>query len=471
MRAVVRRFPQAAWVQLHSGLAEGPRAAAYLEAQQGEADIIIGTRLAILAPIPRLGLIVVDEEHDPSYKQQEGLRYSARDVALYRARLVGCPIVLGSATPSLETLYNAQQQRLTPLKLTRRAASDAGLPGVGFINLNHEAAPDGLTPSLIEAISDTLKRGEQALLYINRRGYAPALVCNQCGWIPECRRCSARLVYHKRAASLKCHHCGYQAAPPAHCGDCGSPDLRPAGQGTERIETALQQALPQARMARVDRDATSRRGSAERIFAATAAGELDLLIGTQMISKGHDFPRLTLVGVINADGAVFSADFRASERLAAQMMQVAGRAGRAQLPGRVLIQTRFPEHPLYQAVAAQNYRQFADLLLQERQVAHLPPYSFLVLLRAEAKGLEPLKTFLTEATQQAQAAAAEYGINIWDPVPAPLARKAGYERWQLLLQADSRAAMQRFLRAWLPLLQAQKMPQVRWVIDVDPIEV
>lgn len=475
VRAVAARFPTAQVAQLHSGMAEMPRMTGYLDAQSGRADIVIGTRLAVFTPMPRLGLIVVDEEHDASFKQQEGFRYSARDVAVFRAHAAGCAVVLGSATPSFETLNNVARERFVALALTARATPDAKLPCVDFIDLNLERTTDGLTAGLIRAIEETVKRGEQALVFINRRGFAPALVCAQCGTMPECARCTAKLVFHKNENRLKCHHCGYQTRVPTSCTRCGSHELIAAGQGTERVEAALQVALqaslPQVRMARVDRDSTRKRGSAEKIFDAAAKGELDVLVGTQMLSKGHDFPKLTLVGVVNADGAMFSADFRASERLAAQLMQVAGRAGRAALPGRVLIQTRFPAHPLYQAVAAQDYARFADIAMAERRHAALPPFSFLALLRAESKQAESLAKFMTDAANTAQTLALEHGVHVWDPVPPTLARKAGYERRQLMVQTATRAALQRFLAQWLITVRQREVRAVKWVIDVDPLEV
>ena len=475
VRAVSARFPDAVVAQLHSGMADAARMRGFLDAQTGRADIVIGTRLAVFTPLPRLGLIVVDEEHDASFKQQEGFRYSARDVAVFRAREADCAVVLGSATPSLETLHNATLQRFTELALPQRAAPNALLPQVDFIDLNAERATDGLTASLIRAIDATVARGEQALVFINRRGYAPALTCAQCGWMPECKRCTARLVFHRGAEKMKCHHCGFQARVPTVCEKCGSHELIAAGHGTERVEAALQTALrlthPAVRMTRVDRDSTRRRGSAEKIFAAAAKGDLDVLIGTQMLSKGHDFPRLTFVGVVNADGAMFSADFRAAERLAAQLMQVAGRAGRADLPGRVLIQTRFPNHPLYQAVAQHDYRRFADIALDERRHAHLPPFTFLALLRAESQQSQPLSDFMQAAAGLAQALVTEGEVQVWDPVPPTLARKAGFERRQLMIQANSRRALQQFLSQWLPAVRKVELRTVRWLIDVDPLDV
>lgn len=477
LRHVKSRFPMHHIAPAHSGMAGGARYTAWRAAQDGEADIVIGTRLAVFTPMPRLGLIIVDEEHDASFKQQEGVRYSARDVAVFRASIAKCPVVLGSATPSIETLDNVERGRFTRLVLRERAIAQAALPTVSFINLDAEKAPDGITQSLIRAIDETVKRGEQAMVFINRRGFAPALVCGSCGWMPECKRCSARMVFHRAAKRLKCHHCGAEARAPTVCGDCGSSDLHPAGQGSERIEDALRAAfpdlpdLPGLRIARVDRDSTRKLGSAEKLFLAAERGEIDILVGTQMLTKGHDFPKLTLVGVINADGAVFSADFRAAERMAQQLMQVAGRAGRAQLPGRVLIQTRFIEHPVYRAVATHNYAAFVAAALTERRVMHLPPYSYLALLRTESRDVEKLDAFMTRAQQLAREVVPVDTLRVWEPVTATLERKAGYVRKQLMVQADSRRALQQFLTAWIEPLRASDTRAVRWAVDVDPIDV
>ena len=471
LRRVRARFPAIRIAPAHSGMAGVARCTAWLAAQDGEADIVIGTRLAVFTPMPRLGLIVVDEEHDASFKQQEGVRYSARDVAVFRASLAKCPVVLGSATPSIETLDNVSRGRFSRLVLSQRAIAQAELPTVGFIDLDAEKAPDGLTQSMIRAIDETLQRGEQAMVFINRRGYAPALVCGSCGWMPECKRCSARMVFHRAAKRLKCHHCGAEASQPNACGECNSTDLHPAGQGSERIEDALVAAFPDRRIARVDRDSTRLRGSAEKIFLATERGELDILIGTQMLTKGHDFPKMTLVGVVNADGAVFSADFRAAEHMAQQLMQVAGRAGRAQLAGRVLIQTRFVEHPVYQAVATHNYAAFVRAALDERRLMHLPPFSYLALLRTESRDAAKLDAFMARAQQSAHAVEHVESLRIWEPVTATLERKAGYARKQLMVQADSRRALRGFLTAWIVALRDTDDRAVRWAIDVDPIDV
>jgi len=468
------RFPDTPMVSLHSHAAAKARAAAWLSAQSGHARIVLGTRLAVMTPMPALGLIIVDEEHDPSFKQQEGLRYSARDAAVYRASLVKCPVVLGSATPSLESWRNASETsagRYNLLTLAERAVPGARLPQVRLIDTNHHPAKDGLSEPLIAALKERLQRGEQSLLFLNRRGYAPALVCSQCAWMPECRHCSARMVFHRRDGRLHCHHCGHIQPVPAHCGDCGNVDLTPLGQGTQRIEEALAHLLPDARVARMDRDATRAKGSATRIFAEAAAGRLDILVGTQMLAKGHDFPKLTLVGVLNADDAMFSADFRAPERLFAQLVQVSGRAGRAGLPGEVLIQTRFPTHALYAAAQSQDYARFAGLQLAEREAALLPPVSALALLRVESRKPGEALVFARRATELARDAMRSNGLQVHDALPATLARKAGWERAQVLVQCRSRAALQKQLPAWRAAIQAAAPRSVRWIIDVDPAEV
>lgn len=468
---VTHRFPSARLAIAHSGMAANERLADWLDAQSGEAQIVIGTRLAVFTPMPSLGLIVIDEEHDPSFKQQEGTRYSARDLALVRASNAKIPIVLGSATPSIESLENAARGRLNLIKMSSRAVRSARLPIVEFVNLNAEKARDGLTDSLRRAIEQTLARGEQAMVFINRRGYAPALHCPSCGWMPECTRCSARMVFYRASQRLKCHHCGADSRAPNVCQKCGHAELHAAGQGSERIEDAVIAAFPNARVARIDRDSTRRRGEAERLLLAAEQGELDILVGTQMLAKGHDFPKLTLVGVINADSAVFAADFRAAERMAQQLMQVSGRAGRADRPGRVLIQTRFAEHPVFQAVSHHDYDAFVAVALRERQLMHLPPFSYLALLRAEAKSKEAVSAFLAQAQSLAKQYAAPLDVKVWEPVAATLERKAGFTRLQMMVQAADRKQMQRFLVDWLSDVREQKFSQVRWHIDVDPIEV
>lgn len=475
---VTTRLDGAKVTALHSALNATERVERTLEATTGESDVVIGTRLAVFTPLPRLTLIIVDEEHDASFKQQEGLRYSARDVAVMRAKQLNCPVVLGSATPSLETLANVARGRCSVLRLPARANPAASLPTVELIDLERERMRDGLSHRLINAVRETVARKEQALLFVNRRGFAPALVCTQCGHIPQCRRCSARMVFHQRDKRLKCHHCGDQAQVPDACKACNSIVVVAVGEGTERVESALARLIPEARIARVDRDAVRHRGDMERLLDRVRFNDVDVLVGTQMISKGHDFPNITLAGIINADGAMFSADFRASERLVAQLMQVAGRAGRAERPGRVLVQTRFPSHPFYRAVVAHDYAGFARLALEERRTAHLPPFSHLALLRAEGRATEAVDRFMAaarDAAQRIQVTPLDAGkntpIDLWDPVPATLARKAGFERRQLMVQSDSRSMLQAFLANWLPAVESLKMSGVRWTIDVDPIDI
>lgn len=480
------RFPHTPMAVLHSHAASRERLKDWLAAQAGHARIVLGTRLAVTTPMPQLGLIIVDEEHDASFKQQDGLRYSARDAAVYRGSLAHCPVVLGSATPSLESWRNAQAgddtvSRYELLTLPERAVPGARLPAIRLVDTAREPLHDGLGSSLIAALKARLARGEQSLVFINRRGFAPALVCGQCAWMPECSHCSARMVFHRgrspdRPGRLHCHHCGETRPVPTHCGECGSVDLAPLGRGTQRVEETLTSLFPEARIARLDRDAARAKGAATRIFAAAAAGEVDILVGTQMLSKGHDFPNLTLVGVLNADDAMFSADFRAPERLFAQLVQVAGRAGRAGLPGEVLIQTQFPNHPLYAAARSQDYPGFARLQDAERRMAGLPPHAALALLRLESrKPGEAMKHGKVAATRARSLLdtldAACREVTIHDALPAALARKGGWERAQVLVQSPSRAALQRLLTPWRAALAVELPRHVRWALDVDPIEV
>jgi primosomal protein N' (replication factor Y) (superfamily II helicase) len=468
------RFPDARLVSAHSHLGEGERAAAWLAAQSGAAQVVLGTRLAVLMPFRDLGLVVVDEEHDPSYKQQEGLRYSARDVAVLRAQRLGIAVILGSATPSLESFANARDGRYALATLPLRAASGAAMPKVRTVDTRADRPREGLTYALIEAIRARLARGEQSLVFVNRRGFSPVLFCRSCAWHSTCRRCSANLVLHRHAAELRCHHCGHRERVPAACPNCAGTDLAPIGHGTQRIEETLREVFPQARIARVDRDSTARKGSLKGMLDRVRSGELDILVGTQMLSKGHDYPNLTLVGVLDSDSALFSADFRAAERLFSQLVQVSGRAGRAERPGEVLIQTDFPQHPLYAAVATQDYARFAGEALEERRAAAFPPFSHLALLRAESKRAGEAVDFLKLAARIARRLAARApftGVEIFDPVPAPLERKAGFERAQLLVRGMSRAALQPFLAQWKSALGARGVRRVRWSIDVDPQEV
>ncbi|MBR8322290.1 MULTISPECIES: primosomal protein N' [Burkholderia cepacia complex] len=462
-------------VTLHSGLAEGERARNWLAAHTGRARIVLGTRLAVLASMPTLALIVVDEEHEPAYKQQEGLRYSARDLAVWRAKQLGVTVVLGSATPSLESWWQAEQGRYTRLTLSRRAVADATLPTVRLIDLEEErrrgrASMGGLSGPLVAALKARLERGEQSLVFLNRRGYAPQLACDACGWVAGCPRCSAYVVLHKPEHALRCHHCGWEARIPRSCPECGNVDIAPLGRGTQRIEEALAEAVPGARILRIDADSTRRKGSAQALFSDVHAGEVDILVGTQMIAKGHDFQRVSLVGVLNADTALFSHDFRASERLFAQLMQVSGRAGRAGLPGEVMVQTRYPRHALYHALGRQDYVGFANSTLAERRDAHLPPFVYQALLRAEGRTLDAALAFLLQAAAALPGLPGADRVTVYDAVPMTIVKVANVHRAQLLLESASRAALQHALRAWQPELRALK-GVLRWSVEVDPLDI
>lgn len=463
---------------LHSGLAEGERLRAWLRAQRGEARILLGTRLAIFTPMPELGLIIVDEEHDASYKQQEGLRYSARDLAVWRAHDLRIPVVLGSATPSLESWHHAQNGHYLKLSLTHRAR-DAELPSVRLVDTRRLVMQQGFSPHLLTAMQERLQRGEQCLVFLNRRGYAPVLACSSCGWVSQCTRCTAYTVLHRGRGgrnALHCHHCGYRAPVPRACPDCGDQDLRPMGRGTQRVEEHLAEEFPQARIARIDADSTRLKGSAEALFAKVHAGEVDILVGTQMVAKGHDFANLGLVGVLNSDSMLFAQDFRAPERLFAQLMQVAGRAGRHVKGGQVVIQTDYPEQPVYQAITRHDYAGFAEYALAEREAVGLPPYAYQALLTAESRELRIALDFLSLAREVAQGEPQWFpmldAINLYDPVPLRVVRVANIERAQLLVESASRPALQGFLAAWmqaLPQLAAEK--RVRWQLEVDPLEI
>jgi primosomal protein N' (replication factor Y) len=454
---------------LHSGLAESERLAAWTAAKEGEARVVIGTRSAVFVPLPDLGVVIVDEEHDVSYKQQDGFRYSGRDLAVVRARQAGVPVVLGSATPSLESLHNVATARYTRLELCRRPTA-GGVPALALVDLRRRRLRHGLSEPLLAALSDRLGRGEQVLLFLNRRGYAPALLCHACGWAAACERCDAHLTVHHRPSGLRCHHCGAARAVPAACPRCGAGDLLAVGSGTERLEAALHDAFPQARVARVDRDSVRRRGALEAVLARARAGEVQVLIGTQMLAKGHDFPRVTLVGIVDADGGLFSADFRAEEHLAQRILQVAGRAGRGERPGEVLIQTHFPEHPLLQALLVDGYPGFAARALEQRRQAGLPPCSSAALLRAESPGREASEGFLVRA-RDCLAAMAPATVQVLGPAPALLERRAGRYRMQLLVLAQGRARMREVLERWIRELERLESARlVRWSLDVDPIE-
>ncbi len=462
-----RRLPVPMAV-LHSGLAEGERLRAWTAARDGSAQVVIGTRSAIFTPLQRPGLLIVDEEHDASYKQQDGFRYSARDLAVWRARELGIPLVLGSATPALESVENARSGRYTRLVLAERAGA-AGHPTVHLIDVRTHLPRDGLTQPLLAAIRRHLDADGQALIFLNRRGYAPTLVCVGCGGVVGCDRCDARMVLHQQRARITCHHCGSDRPVPAACPQCQG-ELRPVGQGTERLEQALKREFPDHALERIDRDTTRRRGEIERRLERVHSLKARLLLGTQMLTKGHDFPGVTLVGIVDVDQGLFGTDFRTAERLAQTFIQVAGRAGRADRPGEVYLQTLFPDHPLLRVLLGQGYGAFATLALEERQRAGWPPWSSVALLRAEATERQKVFTFLEAAAVRARGAAPA-GLRALGPAPAPMERRAGRFRGQLLLQADLRRDLQRFLpefRAGLATLPSQR--QVRWSLDVDPAE-
>jgi len=460
------RFPGMMLATLHSSLSEGERMLHWLAAHGGQARIVLGTRLAILASLPNLRLIVIDEEHDPSYKQQEGLRYSARDLAVWRAHQLGIPIVLGSATPSLESWHHARSGRYRRLDLRERAVRDAVLPKVRLVDMERDRPRDGLTSEVLAALRGRLERGEQSLLFLNRRGYSPVICCDACGWISNCTRCTAFMVLHKPEHRLRCHHCSLELRIPRSCPTCGNVDLQPLGRGTQRVEEGLQAMFPEARILRIDADSTRLKGSAQAAFDSVHRGEVDILIGTQMVAKGHDFKKLTLVGILNPDTALFSQDYRASERLFAQLMQVAGRAGRAGAPSEVLVQTRYAQHPLYGAVMRHDYERFAGQLLEERREAGLPPFMYQALLRAEAKEL-PIAIAFLEAARDCLPSDA---ILINDPIPMTMTRVHNVDRAQLLVESSSRPALQAFLRVWVDQLRAMKS-RVKWSLEVDPLDI
>ncbi len=452
---------------LHSGLTDPERLLAWREAYSGRACIVLGTRSAVFAPVANLGLIIADEEHDASYKQHDGgFRYSARDLAVMRARGAAVPVVLGSATPAFETLFNVATDRYTRLTLTRRAA-EAAPPRLALIDLRAHAHTGGLSTPAVQAIERHLAAGGQTLVFLNRRGYAPTLACTACGWVAPCRDCDARMTVHLSARALRCHHCGAQAPLPERCPQCGF-TVKPVGQGTERLEDTLSQRFPGVPCVRLDRDVIRRRGDLEAAVRRIASGEGRILVGTQMVTKGHDFPNVTLVVVLNADQGLFSSDFRAPERLAQTIVQVAGRAGRGTRPGEVLIQTEFPDHPLLTGLLSEGYEGFARTALEERRQAAWPPFTRLAAVRDSAPSAEAALQFLTEARALAEGA---HGVRLLGPVPAAMARRAGRHHAQLLIESRERASLHRFLAAWLPRLESlPSARRVRWALDVDPME-
>ncbi len=461
-----RRFRQPLAV-LHSGLSDRQRLDAWAAAREGDAPIVIGTRSAVFAPLARPGLIVIDEEHDSSFKQQDGFRYSARDLAIVRARLLNIPALLGSATPSMESLWNARRGRYVHLRLENRAGA-AKRPVLELLDIRGQRLDEGLSASMIARIRKHLARDEQVLVFLNRRGFAPTLLCHECGWVGRCGRCDAHQTMHSGSQRLICHHCGSEKPLPQACPSCSAVDLRPIGQGTQRIEQALSRHFRGYPVARIDRDAVRRKGGLENLFAGIRSGHFRLLVGTQILAKGHDFPLVTLVVVVDADQGLFSADFRAGERLAQLLLQVAGRAGRAERAGHVLIQTHHPDHPLLDKLVRDGYPGFAEATLSEREQAALPPFTHQALLRAEATSQAPPSLFLREAVR---AAGEPSGVELLGPVPSPMERRAGRWRAQVLIQAPTRRPLHEFLDRWIPELESMSSGRrVRWSVDVDPAD-
>jgi len=456
-------------VCVHSGLNDSERFNAWQGAKSGHAKIVIGTRSAIYMPFKNLGTIIVDEEHDLSFKQQEGFRYSARDLAILRANNENIPIILGSATPSFETLYNVEQNRYTMLHLPERAGN-AIHPSFHIIDIRDQQLPHGLSKPLLKKIKDHLEQKNQVLLFLNRRGYAPVLMCHQCGWIAMCQRCDIRMTLHQNPFQLRCHHCDSIQQVETICPNCKSANLKDKGIGTERLAFALQKIFPNIPIIRIDRDTTRRKNALTALLDEVNTGEPQILVGTQMISKGHHFPNVTLVGIINTDNAFFSSDFRAQERTGQLLLQVAGRAGRAEKPGEVIIQTHYPDHPLLQQLVHHNYNTFATLGLQERKESNLPPYSYLALIRCESLDTTAPNIFLNNVKAIASPLT-KNNISILGPIPAPVVRKKGKQHEQLLLQSNNRIALQDLIRKVIEKIESEKIStKVKWSIDVDPME-
>ncbi|HSW69513.1 MAG TPA: primosomal protein N' [Gammaproteobacteria bacterium] len=454
-------------VALHSGMTEKQRYQAWYASKKGIAKIIIGTRSAVFTPFVKLGLIVIDEEHDLSFKQQDSFRYHARDVAIMRAHLNHIPVVLGSATPSLETLHNVRQGRYQYLQLKERAGG-AKLPQFHVLNIRNMRLEQGLSLPLMTEMREHLEKGNQVMLFLNRRGFAPIIICETCGWMVQCKRCDARMTYHYATARLHCHHCDTQRKLQTKCEGCGESHLQAMGQGTERIEKVLSAYFPNYSIARIDRDTTRRKGSMDDLLTRIQSGEHQILIGTQMLAKGHHFPNVTLVAILDADGGFFSADFRALERMGQLLLQVSGRAGRTEKAGKVLIQTRHANHPLLFQLLKENYQKFSSTILEERKQAELPPYTFFALFRAEAHREEYAMDFL----QQVKSKIVEKTVTVVGPLAALMPRRAGKYRVQLLLQCKQRSPLQQLLKNILPQIEAIPLKsRVRWSLDVDPLEV
>jgi primosomal protein N' (replication factor Y) (superfamily II helicase) len=478
----VARFGAGQVVAMHSGLTNPQRLKSWLAGHQGSARIVLGTRMAVFASLPRLKLVVVDEEHDPSYKQQEGARYSARDLAIYRGRLDGAKVLLGSATPSLESWHASARGRYTLLSMPSRIGAGT-LPAVRIVDMNLQPKHAAFAPPLVEAMRGRIARGEQSLVFLNRRGYAPVLSCGECGWKSECPHCSAFRVFHKVDRTLRCHHCGFTERVPRHCPACGNADIAPLGRGTERLEEHLAELLADARrpdgaparIARMDADTVRLKGALESQLAQVHSGEVDVLVGTQMVTKGHDFRRITLVAALQADAALFSSDFRAPERLFALLMQAGGRAGRDEAhagASELWVQTFNPAHPLFAALRRHDYPAFAAQQLDERRQAGMPPFGSQALVRAEARTQEAAQAFLQAGSEAGQALAQALSVTIYSPVPMSMQRIANVERAQMLVECASRGTLQRFLAQWRPSLQAgREKGLIRWAIDVDPLAI
>ncbi len=458
-------------VALHSKLTEKQRLKAWLDAQSGRAKIIIGTRSALLTPAPNLGMIILDEEHDLSFKQQSRFRYSARDLAIMRCKLLNIPIIMGSATPSLESLYNVNQNKFTELRLPSRAGA-ASAPKYKIIDLRKTSLKSGLCPELIKTMTEHLNENNQVLLFLNRRGYAPLILCHTCGWTADCPQCEAKLTYHQNKNRLCCHHCGIERPKYTHCLQCKSDQLITLGIGTEKLETHLVELFPDKEIVRIDQDTTKKgKNTLSNLLEKVQTGKGQILIGTQMLAKGHHFPNVTLVALVDVDHALFSSDFRALERLGQLIVQVAGRAGRVRKQGFVLIQTHHPEHPLLTELLNKGYSLFAQSLLQERKAVNLPPYSFLAILHAESDKLHQLNQFLTQAKAMGLEISTQSLVKIIGPLPAPMGKKAGRHRAQLIIQSQERQTLQQWLSTWISMLAKNKSGQrIRWAVDVDPLE-
>ena len=466
LKRVENRFADVPTAVLHSQMAAGKRTQDYLRAMLGQAKLVIGTRLAVFTPLPDVGLIVVDEEHDGSFKQDNELRYHARDLAVWRAKQSGCPIVLGSATPSLESWHKAQSGAYRLLQLTERAHAAAQLPQVDILNVGRLKLDNGFSPQALQLLKQNFEAGGMSLVYLNRRGFAPALFCGDCGHTFGCPNCSAKMVLHQRARQLRCHHCDHREPIPFKCPDCGNQDLTAVGHGTQRVEETLRAFLPKAAVVRVDRDSTAHKNDWADLYRRIADNEIDILVGTQMLAKGHDFARLNLVIVLNADGSLYSADFRAPERLFAELMQVSGRAGRADKPGKVLIQTQLPEHPVFAAVKAQDYAVFAENELNERQMFAMPPFGFQTAVRADAPRVADAMEFLN-AAKETLAPLLPESVSQFGAAPMLMVRLAERERAQIFLESPSRQDLHRAVSLWVQVLQQNRDGKIRWSVDVD----